>query len=929
MSTDQYAVPNFDVYMGLMFSSLMVTVIYIVKYYAEEGFPWHTYITNVIGYYCAYGVLLLVPIDIATVLMDRRSNDIDPSSYNNNTHKIAKAYSVFFIITLIFNNVVQVFEEYFNTDGYFTPLGRFCNSFKRMLLDMALGVIAGVIVLGILLGQKVVPNDPSVLQLSAVIVTNTVYETVLMFLLAYGLVEYPRTLWQYSSLEYYLLRTQMKATADFKALNETQLNVSLAVSDVLKTRQEVNSYGDPHLTECCKILVADCPEGFNSSKVGTVAVNKSGQITVDTLAALRLRLNSLKDRYKMAESRLESTKLTAYYLEDVVDAMKREDGIKKIKWSLEGKDSTLAEYHWHVSYRPMLFKVGCFFCSLLSLFSFLGVVGSMDGVSFDVSVYYKATHDSKATPAGITLFIFITLGYTAYITYWSLFQVKMAGLLELQPHRTTPESLSFNVRMTANLSAPLAFFYLGWIAENGLSPGDWTNNKAGVFMPSSFSHFYQLQSVPIIKKTFGTLFPVILFVLCFLFFTNILNRILILVKLPNLQCGQEIVTDDELKEGKKQLARYKKSTERTVQREKMMTHVMNMRSGGDDGGMLGHLWGHGTKAGKKHRGEGSKPLLTEPLTLQSTIGKKVKTGIGKGWKDYFVVIKAPGEIHWYKDMNSADDDTPSINDANVSPIDLRSVMTFRVVTKPGKQDVYLDLEMIEVTHSLKFKSADDCKEWKTILAEWKDYAIDYAMQNPRSDGRLTEKDLEMGEDDDYKPSYTNNRSINTLADDLSAIETLAEDDEDDMGLHGHAKKTGGSGWFGAPPKKKGMTLELVSTKDEPPPMIEGWLEKKGSGAIHIGSEWSRKYCRINEEQGTFQYFKSSNEYEKPSGSIDLKSVKEITFYDKGESIDHSRFNINVDDKVFKFKAQSAADGERWVRALEEWREYFLLHHGYM
>jgi hypothetical protein len=313
--------------------------------------------------------------------------------------------------------------------------------------------------------------------------------------------------------------------------------------------------------------------------------------------------------------------------------------------------------------------------------------------------------------------------------------------------------------------------------------------------------------------------------------------------------------------------------------------------------------------------------------LQSTVGKKIKTGLGKGWKDYFIVIKAPGEIHWYKDMNSADDDVPSLNDANVSPIDLRSVMTFKTVVKPGKADVYLDLEMIEVTHSLKFKNADDCKEWKTILAEWKDYAIDYAMQNPRSDGRLTERDLEMGEDDDYKPSYTNNRSINTLADDLSAIETLDEDDED-MGLHGHAKKTGGKGWFGAP-KKKGMSLELVPSKEEAPPMIEGWLEKKGSGAIHIGNEWSRKYCRINEEQGTFQYCKSSNEYEKPSGSIDLKSVKEITFYDKGESLDHSRFNITVDDKVFKFKAASQADGERWVRALEEWREYFLLHHGYM
>jgi hypothetical protein len=28
------------------------------------------------------------------------------------------------------------------------------------------------------------------------------------------------------------------------------------------------------------------------------------------------------------------------------------------------------------------------------------------------------------------------------------------------------------------LAAPLAFFYLGWIAENGIKDGPWTNNNA-------------------------------------------------------------------------------------------------------------------------------------------------------------------------------------------------------------------------------------------------------------------------------------------------------------------------------------------------------------------------------------------------------------------------------------------------------------------
>jgi hypothetical protein len=110
--------------------------------------------------------------------------------------------------------------------------------------DTFLGVIAGVIILGILLGQKVVGNSAAALQLAAVIVTNTIYETMLMFLLAYGLVEFPRSLWYKSDVDYYLRRLQMKAASDYKAISDAQLSVSLAVSDVLKTREAVSNVYD-------------------------------------------------------------------------------------------------------------------------------------------------------------------------------------------------------------------------------------------------------------------------------------------------------------------------------------------------------------------------------------------------------------------------------------------------------------------------------------------------------------------------------------------------------------------------------------------------------------------------------------------------------------------------------------------------------------
>lgn len=330
---------------------------------------------------------------------------------------------------------------------------------------------------------------------------------------------------------------------------------------------QVTTHSDKAIVDAMAILVAEAPSEFRSDRMGTVAANKKGQITIDTLAALRTRMNMLKAQYRGAQSKVEGTKILAYNLEDIV-AAKNDMGANTIKWSLLDKESTEWEYKWYIKYKPILLKVASIACFVLSLFSFLGVVCSMQGVDNGVSVYFRAVHgsDDYVNRGGIALFILVTLGYTVYMTTWALFQMKIAGMMELVPYRTTPLSLSFNVRMNARLAAPLAFFYLGWLSENGIKAGPWLYNNAPgyyknesialnmsdpntlyvnetryiddpIFMPSAFSNFYQLQSVGAIKSTFGTIFPILLFCVLFLFVVNAFNRILVLLKLDEYQFG--------------------------------------------------------------------------------------------------------------------------------------------------------------------------------------------------------------------------------------------------------------------------------------------------------------------------------------------------------------------------------------------------------
>tara|TARA_B110000090_G_scaffold168217_1_gene187041 strand:- start:237 stop:410 length:174 start_codon:yes stop_codon:yes gene_type:complete len=54
-----------------------------------------------------------------------------------------------------------------------------------MMFDTVAGIVVGAIVLGVLISEKVVDGDSAALELSAIIVTNTLYEFYLMFLLGY------------------------------------------------------------------------------------------------------------------------------------------------------------------------------------------------------------------------------------------------------------------------------------------------------------------------------------------------------------------------------------------------------------------------------------------------------------------------------------------------------------------------------------------------------------------------------------------------------------------------------------------------------------------------------------------------------------------------------------------------------------------------
>lgn len=107
-------------YLAVMLISMFLLSLYLVVHFAESQFPWHTYVTLTLGYYATFSILLLVPIDIASAVIERRTSSLQTdNAYDENFNVISVAYNTFFVAILILGSFILVFEEYYNSDGKF------------------------------------------------------------------------------------------------------------------------------------------------------------------------------------------------------------------------------------------------------------------------------------------------------------------------------------------------------------------------------------------------------------------------------------------------------------------------------------------------------------------------------------------------------------------------------------------------------------------------------------------------------------------------------------------------------------------------------------------------------------------------------------------------------------------------------------------
>jgi hypothetical protein len=180
---------------------------------------------------------------------------------------------------------------------------------------------------------------------------------------------------------------------------------------------------------------------------------------------------------------------------------------------------------------------------------------------------------------------------------------------------------------------------------------------------------------------------------------------------------------------------------------------------------------------------------------------------------------------------------------------------------------------------------DDLDKWSTALKLWKEYNIDYGNyfngdENNQLGASLDDLQIEMDQDDDEEggnnfmknksrsdapskdqgPGRTPFQAAVANQKNKKVVDMNDNTDYQDMPLP----------TFYYPEEKAGGDLsggDMDCMDMRPTDVLEGWMEKKKKKVF--GTDWQRRYCRIDERTKSFMYGKS------PSASHDISAGSSI------------------------------------------------------
>jgi len=519
-----------------------------------------------------------VPVlDTSNVTREKRFSDDPPPDYCSAPSSLVPPtllYSLWRVVywsSQLLTWLVLPIMQSFTQAGEFSFLGKL----KSSLWDNAIYYTSYLFIAIILIIYiSLVPGlhlDWQRTKAIAAAASNTWGLTLLVFMMGYGLVEVPRTLWNSSKRGYSLNQAYFKVSKLWGEKNDaegTLEEVLVSVEGVNRTLEVEQGQLRDKLEIIMRKVPLEMMERVKRRRVEET--DRGGDLTEARLAKLHKQvLVALTAHYRTEAQWVEQVEMV-YWLEDNHKNTSSNERVFKRQVESE-KGSFMFRFitpsiEWHIRclVMPLMYKVLAVVAMCMSIMlTWSEVTFFSETPTLSLFALFIQAGAYNHSYRWLEAVSFFTICYMCICAYFTIFKVRVLNYYYLAPnHQSDSYTLLFSGALLCRLTPPLCLNFLSLIhMDSHVIP-------SYPMLPTSYTRVMgHMDVVSIVQDYFNIYFPILLLLLTLATYFSIGSRLLSVLGFQQF-LEQEDLTGELIEEGRELVKREKRRRERLLEQQK-------------------------------------------------------------------------------------------------------------------------------------------------------------------------------------------------------------------------------------------------------------------------------------------------------------------------------------------------------------------------
>jgi len=404
--------------------------------------------------------------------------------------------------------------------------------------------------------------------------SNTWGLTLLVFMMGYGLVEVPRTLWNSSKRGYRLNQAYFKISKLWGERSDAEGTLEEVLVSVEGVSSKLEGQ-DGHLRDLLEIIMRKVPLEMMERVRRRQRVEESdrgGELNEARLAKLHKQvLVALTAHYRTEAQWVEQVD-RVYWLEDNHRNTSSNDKI--FKHQVEPKKSIILffinpsiEWYTRCLVVPLMYKVVAVVAMLMSIMlTWSEVTFFSERPTLSLFALFIQAGAYNHSYRWLEMISFFTICYMCICAYFTIFKVRVLNYYYLAPnHQSDSYTLLFSGALLCRLTPPLCLNFLSLIhMDSHVIP-------SYPMLPTSYTRVMgHMDVVSIVQDYFNIYFPILLLILTLATYFSIGSRLLSVLGFQQF-LEQEELTGELVEEGRELVKREKRRRDRLFEQQRNKT----------------------------------------------------------------------------------------------------------------------------------------------------------------------------------------------------------------------------------------------------------------------------------------------------------------------------------------------------------------------